>query len=366
LISELTREGKPLFLRSRETWAVMGLVSWAVATIPFSYWPGGSLDVLTGAYGKALIIFWLLGLTVNTPQRLYRTAWMLTLMGIPLAHTGVHNYMTGNFMSSNSFGRIAGYEGALTSNPNDLALMLNLILPLTIALLAIQQGFFVRLFLCGVIVLSAVAIVCTHSRGGFLTIGVIFVFYSWKLIRRRKPAWPIAILIAVLLAAPLLPKGYLSRMDTITDIDADETGSAQQRWEMMTAGAGYVVEHPLIGAGLGMNGLALNEMLGPIWHEVHNVFLQYAMDLGIPGLVLYLAMLVSALQSTMVVCRRSAGIANLRSLFHLSEGLQGSLCAFIVGAFFAPVAYNLYFYYFAGLAIGAREALAPMSDFDNR
>ena len=38
------------------------------------------------------------------------------------------------------------------------------------------------------------------------------------------------------------------------------------------------------------------------------------------------------------------------------------LCAFVVGAFFAPVAYNFYFYYIAGLAVGARQALQAFGD----
>ncbi len=361
LISELLRKGKPLLLPSSETWAAIGLVGWALATIPFSYWAGGSFATLTGPFGKALIILWLLGLTVNTPQRLSRAAWALTLMAIPLAKAGVYNYMTGNFIRSLTSERIVGYEGALASNPNDLALMLNLIIPLTIALLTIQRRFSIRLFLCGVVALSTVAIIFTHSRGGFVIMAALFLFYAWKLIRRRRPGWLAVLLIVVFLAVPLLPSGYLSRMNTITNIDEDETGSAQQRWELMKAATRYIVEHPLVGAGLGMDALALNDMLGPIWHDVHNVYLQIGMDLGIPGLVLYLVIVTSAFRSTIVVCRRCAGSADLNLLFNLSEGLQGSLCAFIVGAFFAPVAYNLYFYFIAGMAIGARETLAAES-----
>jgi hypothetical protein len=83
---------------------------------------------------------------------------------------------------------------------------------------------------------------------------------------------------------------------------------------------------------------------------------------GFPRLVLYLVLTVSAFRSTILVCRRTADVASLRALFHLSEGLQGSLCGFVVGAFFAPVACNFYFYYIAGLAIGARQALQAFGD----
>jgi O-antigen ligase len=157
-----------------------------------------------------------------------------------------------------------------------------------------------------------------------------------------------------------LPHGYLSRINTITNIDEDETGSAQGRWASMTAGTAYVIEHPLVGAGIGMNSLVMNDLIGATWHEVHNVYLQYGVDLGIPGLFLFLTIMAGAFRSTIVVGRRSAGVPALGELFHLSEGLQGSLFAFAVAGFFSPVAYNFYFYYLAGLATGMRQTMGSV------
>jgi probable O-glycosylation ligase (exosortase A-associated) len=357
LLLDRIPRGSPLIVSGRETWAVVGIVAWATLTIPFSYWPGGSFSVLTDIYSKTLVIFWLLALTVNTQQRLVRVAWALSLMALPIAYTGVSNYRSGNFMAGGLGDRIVGYEGALTQNPNDLALMLNLIIPLTVALLSVHRRLLGRLTLLTVLVLSIAAIVYTRSRSGFLTTVTVFLFYAWKLSRRGRIGWPIAILVLALVCAPLLPEGYLSRINTITNIDEDQTGSAQGRWEGMKVGTTYLLEHPLVGAGMGMNSLALNEVVGPSWHDVHNVYLQYGMDLGVPGLFFFLMIVVGSFQSTIVVCRRSAGAASLATLFHLSEGLQGSLCAFVVGAIFSPVAYNFYFYYLAGLAIGIRQAI---------
>ena len=106
-----------------------------------------------------------------------------------------------------------------------------------------------------------------------------------------------------------------------------------------------------------MNILVLNELVSATWHEVHNVYLQYGVDLGLPGLFLFLTIMSASFRSTAFVCRRTDGVLRFGTLFHLSEGLQGSLCAFVVGGFFSPVAYNFYFYYLAGLATGLRHAL---------
>ena len=55
------------------------------STVPFSYWPGGSVSFLTSIYFKTLAVFWLLGNVVNTLPRLRAIAWGLALMSAPLA-----------------------------------------------------------------------------------------------------------------------------------------------------------------------------------------------------------------------------------------------------------------------------------------
>jgi probable O-glycosylation ligase (exosortase A-associated) len=358
LLFDRLPKGKPLFVPGRETWAVAGLVAWAILTLPFSYWPGGSFTVLTERYSKTVVIFWLLGLTVNSVRRLNIMAWALSLMAIPLAQTGVSNYLSGNFITGGAASRIAGYQGALTDNPNDLALALNMITPLAIGLLSVRRRLLERLLLLTIVMLNLAVVVFTRSRGGFLSMGALGLFYAWKLMRKGRPDWLFGTLMLVVLCIPLLPEGYLSRMSSITNVDEDETGSAQGRRDSMIAGAGYVLEHPIIGDGIGMNALALNELGDlPTWHNIHCAFLEIGMDLGLPGLFLYLLLMTGAFRSTSLVCRRTASVPSLRGLFHLSEGVQGSLWAFVVGGFFSPVAYHFYFYYFAALAVGARQAL---------
>ena len=163
-----------------------------------------------------------------------------------------------------------------------------------------------------------------------------------------------AALVIALVSIPLLPSGYLDRLSTIKDTEADQTGSAQERWRDMIAAASFILRNPIIGAGVGMNVLALNEERGATWMNVHNVYLQYAVDLGIPGLVLFLLLMVGCIKSAMFVQRHSAGVPAFRELFYLAEGIQISLIAFSVAALFHPVAYHFYFYYIAGLAIAVK------------
>lgn len=358
LVIDRAVRGGPLLVRSRETWLAAGLGGWALASVAFSYWPGGSVALLLGTYAKTLAVFWLFGVVVDTPARMRVAAWTLSLAAVPIAATGIRNFLSGTFVTGAAaapVGRILGYDAPLTENPNDLALMLNLILPLMVALAAIHRRRGVRVLLAAVALLSVVAVILTFSRAGFLTLATTVLVYCWRLRRRPERRWAAAVILLALAAAPLLPSSYLERLGTIASIESDPTGSAQARWRDTLAAADFVLAHPIVGAGIGMNVLALNAERGPTWSMVHNVYLELAVDLGLPGLALFVLLFHGSVRSAGRAWRRAAGDPAARDVFHLAEGLQISLVAFGVAGLFYPVAYNLYFYDMAGLAVAVQR-----------
>jgi O-antigen ligase len=351
-------QGRPLSCGTREMSTAAWLATWATVTVPFSYWPGGSIAFLTGTYFKTLAVFWLLGNVVNTIARLRAIAWGLALMSAPLALTGINNFLSGSFIVvapgvQASVNRIKGYDAPLALNPNDLALLLNLIIPMGMALFLSSRKPLARAAASTLVALAAVAVILTFSRAGFLTLAVIFAIYMWKLRRRPEARWMWGAAVVALACTVVLPSGYGDRLSTIIDIDADPTGSAQTRWTDTQAAVHLVLSDPIIGAGVGQNVLALNDERGVTWTEVHNVYLQYAVELGLPGLVLFVLLLTHSLRST-AFAQRQATDERTRDLYYLAEGIQVSLLAFAVAALFYPGGYQFGFYYFAGLAAATR------------
>jgi probable O-glycosylation ligase (exosortase A-associated) len=338
---------QPIMRVTRELWLSAVLLTWAIVTIPVSQWPMGSVQILVDLFLKAVIIFWLLSNTVTTRRRLLTVAWGVSLMAVPLALHAVRNIGAAGAGAS----RIVGYEAGLTQNPNDLALTLNLILPLTVALFLISRRAVLRGFLAGLIVLDAAAVIATFSRGGFLALATILVLYLRTLHGLRERRWAAAAVLLALAAVPLLPSAYLERLGTITNVQADETGSAQERVRDTKAALSYVLSHPVMGAGLGMNILALNELRGARWLKVHNAYLEYAMDLGWIGLGLFLMLLASCIRTAARVRAQCAERPALRELCVLAEAIRITLVAFAVAACFHPVAYHFFFFYFGALAV---------------
>lgn len=362
-------QGRRLMEQNRAFVFAACLAVWSIAMVPLSYWPGGSFAMLFSVYFKALVVFWLIGTIVDTAPRLRLLVWCLSLIAVPLSMSAVETFFTGGFHSeaaSHGLHRISGYKAALTANPNDLALMINLLLPLTVSLMFCVRRLTVRLLLMAIITLDAIAVVATYSRGGFLTLAVVVFLYTVAMLRRGRRALAVVAVLVAMMGLPFLPSSYVNRMDTITQIQADQTGSSQARWRDIVAATKYVMGHPLIGTGAGMNYLALNEIRGKMWVKVHDVYLEYAMDLGLPGLLLFVLLFREALSST-----RTAHVAAARGqaepeLFYLAEGVRISLLGFAAAALFYPDAYQFYFYYIAGMAVATKTIAAKSSGADTR
>jgi hypothetical protein len=152
------------------------------------------------------------------------------------------------------------------------------------------------------------------------------------------------------------PGGYGSRMATIIDKDTDETGSAQVRWRLMLGTAQGMLTHPL-GVGLNMNNLLLHdEGLG--WNGVHNIYLELGTELGFPGLIVFLYLLIRLLRSMKVVRIREDPNSELS---RLAEAAGGAMVTYAVSGMFYPVAYHFYFYIVAGLIVACQQ-IAHMSN----
>src|SRR5262249_32798122 len=125
------------------------------------------------------------------------------------------------------------------------------------------------------------------------------------------------------------------RRGPITSAPVYNHTSEPGRLQIWSRGVGYVVDNPILGVGPGnfataegtLSPLAERQMwgIGVRWNAPHNSYLQIAAELGIPGFLLYVAVIVSAFRA-------------LRRATPLTPALTASLIGFVVGSLFLPPA----------------------------
>ena len=332
--------------------------------MPIAVSPPHTMAVLTDVYLKTVIIFILMVNLIDTRQRIFSLWKLVVVCGAALGVGAIRSYMKGEFAVKGL--RIEGFVGGMFENPNDLATALDILLPFAIVLTVISKGL-TRLFYLGCAAILTAGILVTLSRGGFLGLLALCVVLLWKLGRGRRLK---TILVAVLICGTLLavmPGGYGARITTIFNTEQDQTGSAQQRRELMERAASIAIRHPIIGVGMG------NFHIYSIHDKpAHNAYLEIAAELGVMGLIAYLILIFAPLRSLHRIERQTRGRRSKSAweMYWLSVSIQAAFIAYMVCSLFASIQYLWYLYYTAAYAVALRQIHAAeemeISSPDNR
>lgn len=327
---------------------VLVLAFLALCSIPFSSWRGGSFAYFIDIFSKVLIIYFLMSRVLVTERHLEIMFALLVACNVFFAIVALSNYADGVYLKGT---RIGGPQGGIAHDPNDLALSLVTVFPLALCLAKIATSRFKKTiyYLCAGLMVCG--IVVSFSRGGFLALVVAGFVLLMHLPKRKIVRIVFIGLLALPLIIAVLPDTYLERLVTIVDIEKDPHGTAGVRFDDMRDSMKAVLENPLLGAGLGMNTLGLQEVRGRMyWGGVHSAPLQIASELGIPALLAYIALMVVLLKELARLRSVACGDALSDRRYQMAGYLQAALWGFIVAGIFLPVAYRWYFFYLAGMA----------------
>jgi O-antigen ligase len=369
---------KPFELKMLAVIALLGL-----AFAPLAAAPMDSVDVLLDMFIKVVIIFVLMINVVTTRKRLRSMVTLVVVCGTIFGFLAIKSYLVGDFtiLEKRDVGvvglRITGAVGGFFGNPNDLAMSLNMLLPLGIALALLSSGL-KRIFFFACCIILTAGVIVTFSRGGFLGLLTIGGVLLWKAGRKNRTttAMAFAVLFAVFVLA--MPGGYAGRITSMFNIGEDPTGSSQARRDLLDRALNVAVHHPIVGIGMG------NFHIYSIHEQVaHNSYLEIAAELGFAGLMAYLLLIFAPLRSLRRIERehkvqdsRSARSARIdpggtgkREIHQLSIALQGVLFAYIVCSFFGSIQYQWSLYYPVAYAIVLRrihESEQSLSDVTDK
>jgi hypothetical protein len=298
-------------------------------------WRGGAF-FKTLDFAKAPVAWVLTFLVITSFARLRR---IIFIQSASVAVITVVSVLKGR-----SVPRLEGVIGGIYSNPNDLAFAIVLSLPFCFAFLLSARSIPRKAAWAASMLVMCTALFMTASRAGFINLLVTGTVCLWFFGIRGKRIHLVVAAVAVALVVGLAAGGRLkdrffaiSGNDLETGIEVSAHGSYEQRWFLIVESVKGVAHYPL---GIGLGNFP---NYSGTWREVHVAYLQIAVEGGIGAFVLYLLFF-------------GRGFGNLKRLRRMprydpdidlfSGALYGSLIGFIVGACFAPEAYQ-YFPYFA-------------------
>ncbi|WP_439656076.1 O-antigen ligase family protein [Lentzea sp. HUAS TT2] len=230
-------------------------------------------------------------------------------------------------------------------DPNDLAFFLVAALPLLVALPAKGKSRVVLLLLGTVLVAGAAA---TFSRGGGIALACALV---WLIARRGIPVRAVVVTAAVTGVAALVfasaAQAELSRaLQEKSHIAGTNADTRMLRWQ---AASRMLADNPVLGVGPGgfrqeYAAAGHNAEIDEQTPVAHNLFLEVAAELGVPGFALLVAFVAVGFVASERALRR---VADRRE----AVAVQAALIAVLVASIFLSEQYYLPLWSLVALAV---------------
>ena len=364
LLLQQTGRRRITLLRSRTTTCLLALLLWGALSVPFAL-TGGVAFQYWMDFARAVVMYVVIAASVRSTRDVERLA--LVYFGITVVYTLIilSRFQLGP--DNWRLGQLYYYDA------NDLATLIATAMPLGLYFALTYRRLALRLLaLLGLLVL-VVAMIRSGSRGGFLAFLAVgaFILVGFTTVPARARVVGLVVILAVL--STTASDKYWTQMQTIIhpheDYNlTDDTGRVKI-WER---GIGYMLGRPVFGVGMG-NFQTAEGTISPLarrgdygrpvrWGAAHNTFVQIGAELGVPGFLLFIGLIVSLFAALRRLTRRPThtGPAG-KDLSRLAQTLMAALVGFVVGSFFLSLAYDDMLYTLAALAAG----LAKVARFEN-
>jgi O-antigen ligase len=237
-------------------------------------------------------------------------------------------------------GRLEVSLGAYYTDPNDLALVILISLPLCLALLFRSRSRIRKAVWVSVVLVMLYTVFLTGSRGGFIALVLTTAVFLWEFAVRGRRRYLLAV---TLIAGVILFQfssgilmGRLSRTLDGGEDRAEAYDSAQIRQRLLWRSIELTAQHPLFGVGPDNF-----QQLSGSWHVTHNSFTQMSTEGGLPAFVLYVSILWCGFKNVGKTKQLARGRPESRLW---ARALLASLVAYCVGSAFLSAAFEYFPY----------------------
>jgi len=355
-----------------KTWPariVAAIGAMALASAPLGISLGGSATFILSDFSKTLLLFFLLVAATRHARDLITFTWAFTLGCAFLVYLSLFF-----FQLSSAGGGLARLSHLYMYDANDISSILVIGFGIVALLAHTCTGaprYAAILLMLGI----GAATARSGSRGGFLGFLVVGAALLVTL-NRVSLAKRVGFVGMIGLGLSLYsPPGYWDQMKTILTPTQDYNWSAEEgRRQIFERGVGYLMEYPI--GGLGINNFQRAECTisskardaVPYGAKLfcsapHNTYLQFAAEMGFPGLILWLVMIFGGIAKMRTLAKRlpphwEGGDSEARFLFHAPRYLTVCLTGFAVTSFFVSHAYLDPVYLLMALMAGTYTAAA--------
>ncbi|MBE6542305.1 MAG: hypothetical protein E7672_07655 [Ruminococcaceae bacterium] len=271
---------------------------------------GGTISLSNASLKRALLMICFIFAYFLVSQLIYRREWLvrctaacivsaliISLYGIILYYLG-GGYSSSAWLDKQMFSGIASRAVSTLENPNMLGEYLILIIPIAVASFISRWEGIKRFQLFFCIAAMGVCLILTWSRGAWL--GLLIALLALVFIWHRRSMWLVIGGVASLpILFSIMPESIKYRITSIGDLADSSTSYRVYIWN---ATVEMIRDNVLSGIGIGEEAW---DRIYPLYSlngieaapHSHNLFLQIWLELGLFGLIVFLAVIFLIFQA---------------------------------------------------------------------
>jgi O-antigen ligase len=332
-------------------------------SVPFSLWKGLSAEMATKWTLSSLPIVLIVSTSIRSVGDLERLLRALVLM--VLASTALILLGQGIAIDTAAGPRLSL---AGSYDPNDFAAVIAATSSVCVWALRDRGWFwkvlgYLGLACCGFLIVK------TGSRGGAITLGAVLAGTTLFLPRSMPRVARLGIGVSMIAGIAFAPSSFLDRLATLNDVTKDYNYTENSgRIAVWKRGFGYFAGSPITGVGVGAFPVADGQwskangyVRGFKWSVAHNLFIETASELGLPGLIALLFSLLPVVFTWRRVRKLQAVSEEDERLKRVIETIALSTLAFLLATMFINGLFNPLLLMLVAMSIGAHTLLKHKS-----
>jgi O-antigen ligase len=310
--------------------AVMAVTGYVFTATPFDW------HEMVGTIFVELVFFIATSILIDSRKRL-ETSVLVLIASIGLASL----YLIKEWAGAVPVYGFGYRPGSVAGDPNVFSASAVTVLPIMVAF-ALGQNGWKRAFSVGCLLLTLIAFLLAESRGGFIALVVLVVLQLRDARHRGKLIVVALVILALFLVSPVSP------IDRLLHPTYSDTESSDARLQLWSIAFRIIADHPIVGVGLWQFAPYLIKYLPPGvdlgFHVPHNTYLEVAVELGIVGLALFLAMFFFTFLNLYRI-RKAAKRLGDAFMYSLSTAIGNGLVGFMIAAFFLSAMHAKVFWF---------------------
>ena len=253
--------------------------------------------------GVYMLTYLLIGQNIRTRAQVKSVVMALSFSALLVVLWGYFQYIFGidtadmKWVDPEKFPELKNRVFSTLENPNVLAGYLDVFICLALGVLAKVNTRSQKLIILIAIIMLGACLAMTYSRGAYLSIVIVFIVYGviqdWRVL---------ALFLIVSAGLFIFDSSFVHRLSSIFELTDSSQGLRVGIWVSTLA---MIADHPFIGIGWGAfkdvypNYDYYLKGTDVLIYHAHNIYLQYAAEIGIVGALVFFWIFFGTMMTTL-------------------------------------------------------------------